>query len=505
MHSPADIVAVLVVTADHRVLAQLRQIFGRSNWRMYEVSTCHHAGKFLQENPVSVVICASELPDGTWKTLLSELQTMPNRPLLVVTAEYDEPSLWADVLHYVRGVEAIAERPDGTRVFFIPYPTPLKDDTGAIVGGVNVLVDITERRCVEEARSRLAAIVETSDDAIISKDIHGIIQSWNAGAERIFGYTPQEAIGQSVTMLIPPGRIDEEPAILARIQRGERIEHYETIRRRKDGALLNISLSVSPVVDERGRIVAAAKIARDITKQKRSEAELRRANADLEQFAYSASHDLKEPIRNVAVFADILSRRYGQALDARGNEYLAFIRDSATRMDSLIKSLLAFLQSGDSDDAVEDTDINEALDESLANLVTKLQETQARVTHDNLPVLRTRSGQMEHLFQNLIENAVKYRRDGEPPRIHITAECLGDDWRFGVKDNGLGIAPEYKEKIFGIFKRLHTDLKYQGTGIGLAICQRIVERHGGRIWVESEGDGRGSTFYFTLPAGGPRR
>ena len=380
------------------------------------------------------------------------------------------------------GVEAIAERPDGTRVLFIPYPTPLKDDTGATVGGVNVLVDITERKRVEEARARLAAIVETSDDAIISKTLDGVIQTWNAGAEQIFGYTPQEAIGQPVTMLIPSGHADEEPAILKRIRRGERIEHYETVRRRKDGSLLNISLSVSPVFDEGGRIVGASKIARDITQQKRAEAELRRANSDLEQFAYSASHDLKEPVRNVAVFADILKLRYGQTLDAKGKECLAFIRNSALRMDSLIKSLLTFLQSGDTNDFIEDIDTAAALTEALSDLATAMQETQARVTHDRLPILRMRGGQLKQLFQNLIANAIKYRRDREPPLIHITAECADTHWQFGVKDNGIGIPPEYKERIFGIFKRLHTDQKYTGTGIGLAICQRIVERHGGRVW-----------------------
>ena len=372
------------------------------------------------------------------------------------------------------------------------------------MGGVNVLVDITERKRAEEARARLAAIVETSDDAIISKTLDGVIQTWNAGAEQIFGYTPQEAIGQPVTMLIPSGHADEESAILERIRRGERIEHYETVRRRKDGSLLNISLSVSPVFDERGRIVGASKIARDITQQKRAEAELRRANSDLEQFAYSASHDLKEPIRNVAVFADILKLRYGQTLDTKGKECLAFIRNSALRMDSLIKSLLTFLQSGDTNDLIEDIDTAAALTEALSDLATAMQETQARITHDRLPILRMRGGQLKQLFQNLIANAIKYRRDREPPLIHITAECAGTHWQFSVKDNGIGIPPEYKERIFGIFKRLHTDPKYIGAGIGLAICQRIVERHGGRIWVESEGEGKGSTFYFTLPSIGPR-
>ena len=405
----------------------------------------------------------------------------------------------------VRGVEAIAERPDGTRAYFMPYPTPIMDDTGQVVGGVNVLVEITERKRAEEARARLAAIVETSDDAIISKDLNGVIQSWNAGAQRIFGYTAEEAIGRPVLMLIPEGHENEEPSILARLRRGERIEHYETVRRRKDGSLLDVSLTVSPIVDESGRIIGASKIARNITDRKHAEAELRRANADLEQLAYSASHDLQEPIRNVAVYTEVLRRHCPQFLDEKAMESLSFIADSATRMDSLVKGLLSYLQTGGNDDWPDTEDAGVALSGALASLASSVEERHAIVTHDDLPVLQMRHGQLAHLFQNLIGNAIKYSRDGEVPRIHVGVRREGHYWQFSVSDNGIGIAPEHRERIFGIFKRLHAnDVRYPGTGVGLAICQRIVDRHGGRIWVESEGDGKGSAFFFTIPVGGTR-
>jgi PAS domain S-box-containing protein len=522
----------------------------------------------------------------------------------------------------VRGVEAIAERPDGSRVHFMPYPTPLKDEHGRVTGGINVLVDITERKRAEEARFRLAAIVESSADAIISKNLDGIIQSWNAGAQRIFGYTAEEAIGKSVTMLIPSDHADEEPEILRRIRKGERIEHYdtvrcrkdgslvdisetvspvidergrvigaskiarditerkraeeglrrlaaivessddaiisknldgiiqtwnigaerifgytgeeaigqpvtllippdhadeepeilrrirmgarvehyETLRRRKDGSLVDISLTVSPITDERGKVIGASKIARDISERKQAEAELRRTNADLEQFAYSASHDLQEPIRNVAIYTEILNRHCGDKLDQQAREYVSFIGDSARRMDALVKGLLTYLHSGNTDESWEMVDTGAALAGALANLAATIQETQTIVTNDPLPRVRMRTGQMEHIFQNLVGNAIKYSRDGEPPRIHVAAGRAGRTWRFSIKDNGIGIAPQYQERVFGIFKRLHSEAKYSGTGIGLSICKRIVEAHGGRIWVESEGDGMGSTFCFTLPA-----
>jgi PAS domain S-box-containing protein len=169
----------------------------------------------------------------------------------------------------VRGVEAVAERPDGTRVPFAPYPTPIFDASGELAGGVNMLVDLTHRKLAEENAQRLAAIVTSSDDAIISKDLNGIIKSWNRGAERLFGYNSEEVIGRPVTILIPPERLDEEPSILARLRRGERIDHYETVRRRKDGSLVDISLTVSPIVSADGRIIGASKIARDITERKR--------------------------------------------------------------------------------------------------------------------------------------------------------------------------------------------------------------------------------------------
>jgi len=201
---------------------------------------------------------------GSWKLYWPDGRPMPHDQCpMAVALRTGRP---------VRAIEAVAERPDGTRVSFLPYPTPLFDDSGTVVGGVNMLLDITDRKVNELATQRLAAIVESSADAIVSKDLDGVITSWNAGAQRIFGYRPEEVIGKSITILIPADKQNEEPGILKRIRRGERIEHYETVRLRKDGSLIDISLSVSPLKDAAGRIVGASKIARDITERKQAEA-----------------------------------------------------------------------------------------------------------------------------------------------------------------------------------------------------------------------------------------
>ena len=358
-----------------------------------------------------------------------------------------------------------------------------------------------------DTRARLASIVESSDDAIISKALDGTIQTWNAGAARLFGYAPEEILGRPVATLIPPELQHEEPAIIARLRRGERVEHYETVRLRKDGGRVHVSLSVSPVRDSSGQIVAAAKILRDITDRKRAEQELAeraeqlaRSNAELEQFAYVASHDLQEPLRMVSSYTQLLGKRYKDRLDADAQEFIGYAVDGASRMQALINDLLAFSRVGTRGGTFEPTSSEAALERALANLRLAVQESGATVSHGPLPTVVADAVQLTQLFQNLVGNAVKFR-GAEPPRVHVAAEPAGDEWVFSVRDNGIGIAPEYRDRVFALFQRLHGRGEYPGTGIGLAICKKIVERHGGRIWVESA-PGAGSTFHFTVPSRG---
>ena len=679
---------------------------------------------------------------------------------------------------------------------------PLRNPDGTIVQ-LAISRDITDRRHKEHAALLLGAIVDSSDDAIVSKDLNGVITSWNKGAERLFGYSSAEAVGRPVTIIVPPDRLDEEPEILARLRRGERVNHLETVRRRKDGSLLDISLTISPVKDARGKIIGASKIARDISdrkraeqslqelnaqltadlsamgrmqqlstgllqaddvqqlmdeivdagieitgadtgnielvddcalkiasprgfqgpfpdffnsvpgeeaggqalrrgerviiediekspvlagspvgdvmlaagvraaqvtplvsrsgtvlgmfstyyreshrpgerelrlmdvlarqaadlierksaesallvsegrfrqladampqivwtarpdgyldyynerwyeftgfsrdefgdvswqpvlhpddvkrshetwygsvgsgqpyqiecrfwdrrenrwrwfmgralpvhdqngaivkwfgtctdidEQKRVEDELRRANQDLEQFAYSASHDLQEPLRSIKIYGELLIKRCRGNLDGEAFEYLDYLRAGATRMEMLVHDLLAYTQLTRLELPNEATNAGEALAATLENLNGAVAQNGAIITSAQLPHVRMHSTHLKQLFQNLIGNAIKYRSPESAPSVHVSCELKDGLWVFSLRDNGIGIEPEYKEHIFGLFKRLHTSAEYTGTGIGLAICQRIVERYHGRIWVESE-PGQGSTFIFSIPS-----
>lgn len=890
------------------------------------IYTTDAEGRLTHFNPAAVKLSGRVPQLGTdqwcvtWKLFLPDGTPLPHEqcPMAVALKEG----------RVVSGAECIAERPDGSRFWFTPYPTPLRDSAGRITGAINMLVDITGRKTADETLRRseerfraildatpecvklvapdgtllhmnssglamigaesldevigksiydliapeyrdawrafnqkvcggekasvefeitgldgqrrrmethavplrnpdgtlvqlaitrdiserqrsesaallLGAIVDSSDDAIVSKNLNGIVTSWNRGAERLFGYTAQEVVGKSITIIIPPDRLGEEPEILRRLQRGERVDHFETIRRRKDGALLNISLTISPVRDKDGKVIGASKIARDITdrklaeaaiqelnaqltlelaamtrmqqlstrlvqaeefpvllgeiidagieitradmgniqlfedgalkivvhrgfdaafldffetvfegsgacgtalrsgeriiiedvtqspifagspalevlraagvravqstplisrsgerlgifsthygtaqrpgarelrmldllarqaadlierkraesallasegrfrqladsmpqivwtarpdgyldyfnerwyeftgfgrdrfgdtswqpilhpddaqsvheswydcvssgepfriecrfwdrherrwrwfmgralpvrdqggnivkwfgtctdidEQKRVETELRQANADLEQFAYSASHDLQEPLRGIKIYSQLLTSRYSNRLDGQALEFLEFLRGSASRMEMLVRDLLAYTQVTKIDAPDSDTDANEALRYTLANLGGAIVESQACITSDALPSVRVHDAHLKQLFQNLVGNAIKYRSPDRAPTVHVSAKRLDGYWLFSVADNGIGIEPEYKERIFGLFKRLHSGDEYSGTGIGLAICQRIVDRYHGRIWVEST-PGQGSNFQFTLP------
>jgi len=474
----------------------------------------------------------------------------------------------------------------------------------------------------------LAAIVRSSDDAILSKDRNAIITSWNQGAERLYGYTADEMVGQSVALLIPPERQGEELEIVAKILAGERIEHYETERVRKDGTRIPVSLAASPIHGADGKIVGVSTQARDtsathlallqaaqqlegapigiavfsvrpdsfgqleqvnsemtrllgytreelegmshaeithpddaarervliedlaagtrtayglekrdrhkdgrwiwvgmtvsvlegedpprsavahvidISERKRTETELEltrqnleRSNAELDQFAYVASHDLKEPLILLSAYARMLEERHGDVLDEEGRTFLGHMREESRRMKTMIDDLLDYSRLETRAEAACRVDLAEMLDTALRTLAPRIEEAGAKIEiQGTLPAVEGSPAQFERLFRNLLSNAIKFRRD-EPPQVSISGESVDGACVVTVRDNGIGIDPGKERQIFDVFQRLHSQEDYGGTGMGLAICKRIVERHGGRIWVE-RAPGGGSAFKFTVP------
>ena len=535
--------------------------------------------------------------------------------------------------------------------------SPVLDEQGEVHEWVGVVMDITERRVAEEAQARLAAIVMSTDDAIVSKDLDGIITSWNPGAERIFGYSAREAVGKPITIIIPPERLDEEEMIIGRLRRGERIEHFETVRRRKDGALRDISLTVSPIRDPSGRVIGASKVARDVTERKRSEEALRRhaqaletiyavatsvagefdvgrlartviaaglelsgaefgffyelahegsfvalassgsntasvgavdiaslldsskaghgtvlveadgrrflasplvsrsdevlgalllgraegefaaqaesavsalaghaavaldnlrfyeslerkvaertlelsdLNDELSSFNYSVSHDLRAPLRGIEGFSRVLLQDYGELLDDAARHYLERICAGTERMGRLIDDLLDLSRLSRKEVRPQELDLGELAREVLADLLEGDRETQVEVVIDRALPVSADPGLLRLALTNLLENALKFTRPRKVPRIEVGCSRNGGSDEYYVRDNGVGFDVRFYDKLFAPFQRLHSPHEFEGTGIGLAIVQRVIKKHGGRLRAEGE-PGRGATFYFTLP------
>jgi light-regulated signal transduction histidine kinase (bacteriophytochrome) len=272
-------------------------------------------------------------------------------------------------------------------------------------------------------------------------------------------------------------------------------------RARELQTLGNITLIERPVRPETVQTALRAALrARQRQYEMRSrQEELIRANADLEQFAHSASHDLREPIRSISIFAELIKKHYGQLLDPKGTDYLGFVQSGAARMETLLEDLLSYAQAVSIPDKIADPiSAKDALDAAIENLAGSIRDCGAQIVVGEMPEVRIRLTHLQQVFQNLIGNAIKYKNES-PPHVRVCARKEDGRWVFSIEDNGIGIAEEYKETIFGIFKRLHTNQAYSGTGMGLAICQRVVERYRGRIWVESQ-PGRGSSFFFTIPS-----
>jgi PAS domain S-box-containing protein len=357
------------------------------------------------------------------------------------------------------------------------------------------------------------SLIEASLDPLVTISPEGKITDVNEATEQVTGVSRFELIGSDFSnYFTEPDKAREG---YQKVISDGYVRDYPLTIRHTSGRATDVLYNATVYRNEGGQTQGVFAAARDITERKRAEAELARhrehleelvfqrtedlarSNRDLEQFAYVASHDLQEPLRAVGGFVGLLQQRYQGKLDEKADSYIHSAVDGVTRMQTLIGDLLSYSRVGTKGKAMEPTDTRKSLNDALTNLHASIEESGAVIQVDPLPTVRADAIQLTQLYQNLIANAIKFRSD-KPPEIHIGARREQDAWLFWVRDNGMGIDPQYAERIFMIFQRLHTRKAYPGTGIGLAICKRIVERHGGSIWVESQ-PGQGSMFYFTLP------
>jgi len=580
------------------------------SYELKNVETLNEGLELLKYHSFDVILLDLGLPDSDGiETFIEVNRKCHETPIIILTGLTDERT----------GINAVKK---GAQDYLVKGQVESKLLERSIKYSI-------ERKKAEEKIQIFANIVESSDDAIITKSFDGTIMSWNNGAERIYGYSFDEITGKSISILESDIFKGETKRLIEKIKEGERIRHYETLRLRKDNSLINVSITLSPVFDTSGELVAISTIARDITERKRAEEELKlanmynrslieasldplvtigpdgkindvnystelitgyardeligtdfsdyftepekarevyqqvfqdekvfnyaleikhregyvtpvlynasvyrdeseevigvfaaarditerkqaeeklkeiieeleRSNYELQQFAYITSHDLQEPLRTIASYTQLIERRYRNKLDDDADEFIDFIVEAAVRMKDMIQGLLYYSRVGTKGGELKSTNTEELLGIVLYNLNAAIKENNVTVTHDKLPVVVADESQLIQLFQNLISNAIKFKKDDECPIIHISAYEGENEYIFSVADNGIGIEPQYFNRIFEVFKRLHTSVEYEGTGIGLSISKRIIERHGGRMWVESE-SGNGSTFYFTIP------
>jgi PAS domain S-box-containing protein len=446
------------------------------------------------------------------------------------------------------GREIVIERPDGSRLTVLAHVNPFYNEAGNLLGAVNIVVDITDRKQAEEVIARMAAIVESSDDAIVGKDLNGIILSWNKGAEKIFGYTAEEVIGKSIMILVPPDRENEESYILDCIRRGERIVHYETVRRCKENHEIYVSLTVSPIRDKAGKIIGASKIARDVSERKRievereelllkesaSRAEAEAANRSKDEFLAVVSHELRSPLNAILGYTRMLREKPSDATQVKSS--CDIIERNAKTQLQLIEDLLdtARIVSGKLRLELRPLDINlvlaDALDvvrpsaeakgvrlqiadsqlsdgqkqttapvESENRDRTAPSENQSAICNPQSAIVLGDAARLQQIVWNLLSNAIKFTPAGG--RVELRAERDEGHIRITISDTGKGIQPEVLPQVFDRFRQADSSgsQRHGGLGLGLALAKHLVELHGGTVEAASEGAGCGSTFTVTLP------
>jgi len=410
--------------------------------------------------------------------------------------------------HVPYAIEYRLRKKSGDYCWIYARAQAIWDETGKPTRMAGSISDITDRKRAEEAlqqsEAKYRALIDTTQTGYVVLDQQGIVLDANQEYVRVTGQSNvSDILGKPVLDWIAPYDLERNVAEIQKALVERSVQNLETDYCHANGTIIPIEINARVIdTDEGCRILA---LCRDITERKQARQELKsaiadlaRSNQELAQFAYVASHDLREPLRKIRSYSDLLVKRYQGKLDKRADKYIAYITDATQRMQSLISDLLTYSRVSKPELVPERTDLGQLLKQTLTDLSPLIKENQAVITSDALPVVNANPTQMAQLLQNLITNGLKFRTQ-QPPYLHITATREGQFWQIAVQDNGIGIEPQYRDRIFVIFQRLHYREEYPGTGIGLAICKKIVERHGGQIWVESK-LGQGSTFYFTLPA-----
>jgi PAS domain S-box-containing protein len=400
--------------------------------------------------------------------------------------------------------ETVRRRKDGTLVDVSLTVSPVRNAAGEVVGVSKIARDVTWTRRLAREAFRLAAIVESTDDAILSKDLNGVIQTWNRGAERMFGYTPEEAIGRNITMIIPEERLPEEVEVLSRVRAGLSVDHFETVRKRKDGRLIDISLTVSPIRTATGEIIGASKIARDITEARRLRALADEASRLKDEFLAVLSHELRTPLNTVLGYARMLNREDQRMTGELRDRALDALERNADSLSRLVNDVLdtSRIVTGKLRLVLETSGISQVVEDAIDTVRPQAEAKgiamQVRVD-PGLLVLADRD-RLQQVLWNLLSNAIKFTPSGGA--ITVLARNRNEAVAISVQDTGIGIAQEHLPYLFQRFWQAHTGAsrEFAGLGIGLALARHLVELHGGSIAVESAGVGLGATFTVLLPA-----
>ncbi len=461
-------------------------------------------GKFIDVNHAAVELHGFSSKEELMARDCFSLVADENRELVARS--------WQRVLEEgsINNLELIQVKKDGTKISTVVSANRLDDTDGKPVALVAMVQDITERKRAEEAlrenRAKYQALTETTSDFIWEMDAQGRFTYCSPQIKALWGLSPSDMIGRTPFDLAPAEHRDgDAAAFMALAQSPRPFNGLERSTYDGQGRLIHIEINGVPFFDDAGKLLGFRGITRDITERKRAEEalqqaniELARSNKDLEQFAHVASHDLQEPLRTIRAFLDLLAKRSGGKLDEKDKQYFGFVTDGADRMQSLISGLLTYSRLSAKSLKIADVPLRQCAEEALSALGSSIQEAGAAFSLGDLPAVKADATWIAQVLQNLIANAVKFRRKDVRPEVSVTATHQGGEIVVCVQDNGIGIPPEQCEHVFEMFRRLHSREAYPGTGIGLTICKKVIERHGGRIWVESK-VGQGSSFLFTLP------